>query len=167
MEAVFNTVAYDMLRRETLIELGYRHRWTAYIPGLLRCADGWIAVNCLTGQHWQDMCAVLDVMGFAESYVQMRFDGSGRAEFYERIQPWFDEHGAQEILEIFQAFRVPAAPVGDGASMPGFDQYREREFFGRSVDGLTVPGPPFSLSDSPPRPPQPAPERAAPAGGPQ
>jgi crotonobetainyl-CoA:carnitine CoA-transferase CaiB-like acyl-CoA transferase len=165
MEAVFNTVAYDMLRRETLLELGYQHRWTAYIPGLMQCADGYVAVNCLTGQHWQDMCAVLDVMDLADSYVQMRFDGTGLVEFYQRIQPWFDQHGAQEVLELFQAFRVPAAPVGDGASMPGFEQYRERGFFRRSTDGLTVPGPPFSLSGSPSQPQRPAPSHELRAGG--
>jgi crotonobetainyl-CoA:carnitine CoA-transferase CaiB-like acyl-CoA transferase len=103
------------------------------------------------------MCAVLDVMEYADGYVEMRFDGTGLAEFYQRIQPWFDDHGAQEIVELFQAFRVPASPVGDGASVPSFDQYRARGFFRRSAAGLTVPGPPFSLTASPPQSPQLAP----------
>lgn len=166
MEAVFNTVAYDMLRHETLVELGYKPRWTAYIPGLRRCRDSWIAVNCLTGQHWQDMCAVLDVMEYADSYTEMRFDGARLAEFYERIDPWFAERDAADILEVFQAFRVPASPVGDGRSMPGFVQYRARDFFTRTATGALVPSSPLRMAASqvpphPPAPPAPEPEPQA------
>jgi crotonobetainyl-CoA:carnitine CoA-transferase CaiB-like acyl-CoA transferase len=160
MEAIFNTVAYDMLRHQTLLELGYKPRWTAYIPGLRRCRNGWIAVNCLTGQHWQDMCAVLDLMEYAESYTQMRFDGARLAEFYERIDPWFAEREVQDILELFQAFRVPVSPVGDGGTLPEFVQYRAREFFGRSATGVLVPRSPLRLGAS--LPPTSAPPPAAP-----
>lgn len=161
MEAVFNTVSYDMLRRETLLELGYPHSWPSYIPGLLRCRDGWVAVNCLTGQHWQDMCAVLDVMEYADSYVEMRFSGAGLDDFYRRIQPWFSDRDGSDILETLQAFRVPAAPVGDGETMPAFDQYKEREFFGESSSGITMPTSPLRLSATPTRSPEAAPTRAA------
>jgi crotonobetainyl-CoA:carnitine CoA-transferase CaiB-like acyl-CoA transferase len=163
MEAIFNTVAYDMLRHQTLVELGYKPRWTAYIPGLRRCQDGWIAVNCLTGQHWQDMCALLDVMEYADSYTEMRFDGVRLAQFYERIDPWFAERQAQEALELFQAFRVPASPVGDGRTLPEFAQYRARNFFERSATGVLAPRSPLRLGGSPPptpaAPPPPPTER--------
>lgn len=153
MEAVFNTTAYPMLRRETLINLGYTQtRYTAYIPGIMRCRDGWIGVNCLTGQHWQDLCVVLGLPEYADRYAYMRYDGSEMAAFYDRIQPWFDERDAMSILETLQAFRVPAAPVGDGERVLEFSQFRDRGFYRTTPAGeFPVPGPPFRFSATPAR----------------
>ena len=162
LECVFNTVAYPQLRRETLLELGYaRTRYTAYIPGVLRCRDGWVAVNCLTGQHWMDLCALFGVPQYAEGYAEMRYEGSQLEEFYRVIQPWFDERGREEIVELCQLFRVPASPIGDGASMPAFEQFRARGFHRDDPTGtFTVPGPPYRLSATPV-----AVKRAAPSAG--
>lgn len=32
---------------------------TGPLLGVVRAADGWIGINCLTGQHWLDLCAML------------------------------------------------------------------------------------------------------------
>src|SRR5262249_35144974 len=82
------------------------------------------------------------------------------AEFYARLEPWLLARDAAEVVELSQAFRVPAAPVGDGRMMLEYAQLRERPFF--VVEGdRTLPGPPYRLSATPARRPG-----AAPAIGP-
>ncbi|GAA1870058.1 CoA transferase [Asanoa iriomotensis] len=150
MSAIFNTVAFDMLRRETLVELGYTQtRYTAYIPGPMPCADGMVAVNCLTGQHWHDLCTLLGVPEYADRYVEMRYDRGDMAAFYAAVRPWFAELTVAETVELCQAFRVPAAPITTGATAPQLPPFRERGFFVAAPDGGLHPGPPFRLRDVP------------------
>ncbi len=52
-----------MLFNETLKTLGLsppdqRH---ATLPAIVRARDGWVGINCLTGQHWQDVCAMVSL----------------------------------------------------------------------------------------------------------
>ncbi|GAA2591370.1 CoA transferase [Dactylosporangium fulvum] len=158
MSAVFNTVAYDMLRRETLVELGYvQTRYTAYIPGPMRCQDGMVAVNCLTGQHWNDLCSLLGVPEYADRYVEMRYDQGDMEAFYAAVRPWFAATTVVDAVEICQAFRVPAAPITTGATAPDLPPFRERGFFVPAPDGAVHPGPPFRLRDVPAEPLGPAP----------
>ena len=37
--------------------------------GVVRAADGWVGINCLTGQHWLDVCAMLGLPEFAEQQI--------------------------------------------------------------------------------------------------
>lgn len=158
MSAIFNTVAYDMLRRETLIEMGFTQtRYTAYIPGVLTCVDGMVAVNCLTGQHWQDLCALLGVPEYEDRYVEMRYDRGDMDEFYAAVRPWFGATTVADVVEICQAFRVPAAPITTGATAAALPPFRERGFLVAAPDGAVHPGPPFRLADVPAAPVGPAP----------
>ena len=158
MSAVFNTVAYDMLRRETLVEMGFTQtRYTAYIPGVMPCADGMVAVNCLTGQHWQDLCALLGVPEYEDRYVEMRYDRGDMEAFYTAVRPWFQETTVAEVVELCQAFRVPAAPITTGATAAELPPFQERGFLVQAPDGALHPGPPFRLADVPAGPLGPAP----------
>lgn len=152
MTAVFNTVAYDMLRRETLTSLGYTRRThTAYIPGVLACADGEVAVNCLTGQHWLDLCSLVGEPEYADRYLEMRYDGEEMAAFHLTVDPWFGAMAVHDVVELCQAFRVPATPITTGATIASLPPYAERGFFREGASGATVPGPPFRVTAGPVR----------------
>lgn len=149
MTTVFNTVAYDMLRRETLQSLGYtRQTHTAYIPGVLSCRDGQVAVNCLTGQHWMDLCALLGVPQFEDRYIELRYDGTEMANFRAAIDPWFAGNEVAEVIDLCQAFRIPASPITTGATAELLPPFAERDFFRSGTSGQLEPGLPFRVTRS-------------------
>jgi crotonobetainyl-CoA:carnitine CoA-transferase CaiB-like acyl-CoA transferase len=160
LECAIGTLAYPMLLQEAFDRLGLprsenRH---ATIPGIVECKDGWVGINALTGQHWQDICAMLDVQDFANRQSELAWGGEELDAFFARARPWLDEHTVEEIVGICQAFRIPAAPVGDGRSVPRYAQFRVRPFFTTEPGSeLPFPGPPWRLSGTPARARVPAP----------
>ena len=53
------------------------------------------------------------------------------------------ENSVDEILDLSTAFRIPNAPVGNGANVTAFDHFVERgAFVANPRDGFTQPGPP-------------------------
>ena len=85
---------------------------------------------------------------FGPRQLEVTAGGEALDEFFSHVQPWLDERDAQDVVELSQAFRVPAAPVGDGRMMLDYAQFRERPFF-IEEDGVTMPGPPYRLGATP------------------
>ena len=152
LECAIGTLAYPMLLQEAFDRLGFPRTEARYstVPGIVPCKDGWVGINALTGQHWQDICAMLDLEEFANRQTELTWGGEELDRFFARARPWLDEHTVEEIVGICQAFRIPAAPVGDGRSVPRFAQFRSRPFFTTEPGSeLVFPGPPWRLSATP------------------
>lgn len=160
-EALLSTLPYPMLMAERMCTLGLPSN-TRSTPmlGVVRAGDGWVGINCLTGQHWLDVCAMLELPEFGEQQYAIMMGGAERAEFFAAAQPWLSERTVAEIVELSQALRIPAAPVADGATALECPQFVKRGFF---IDGggrdwsFRRPGPPFRLSKTPVMPARPAP----------
>jgi crotonobetainyl-CoA:carnitine CoA-transferase CaiB-like acyl-CoA transferase len=153
-ECLLGTLAYPMLHFEALSRLGLPPPQARHfpLPGIVRARDGWVGINALTGQHWLDVCAMLGVEEYATRQPEIALGGEPLAEFFTRIQPWLDQRTAEEVVEISQAMRVPAAPVGDGASLPRCAQFRDRPFFEPEAGtGIPMPGPAWRFSKTPAR----------------
>jgi crotonobetainyl-CoA:carnitine CoA-transferase CaiB-like acyl-CoA transferase len=153
LEALLSTLPYPMLQAERMRTLGLPSNIrSGPMLGVVQAADGWVGINCLTGQHWLDVCAMLELAEFGEQQFAIMMGGPERGEFFAAAQPWLSERTVAEIVELSQALRIPAAPVADGASALECPQYAKRGFF---VDGGTGdwsfrrPGPPFRLSKTP------------------
>ena len=153
LEALLSTLPYPMLQAERMRTLGLPSNIrSGPMLGVVQAADGWVGINCLTGQHWLDVCAMLGLAEFGEQQFAILMGGPERDEFFAAAQPWLSERTVAEIVELSQALRIPAAPVADGASALDCPQYAKRGFF---VDGGTHdwsfrrPGPPFRLSKTP------------------
>jgi crotonobetainyl-CoA:carnitine CoA-transferase CaiB-like acyl-CoA transferase len=74
------------------------------------------------------------------------------------IQDWTRDHTVAEVIDLAASFRVPAAPVLDGATLPHFEPLTERSLFDRNPRGdLPHPRPPFRSSATSPRAVRPAP----------
>ncbi|MGO9506829.1 MAG: CaiB/BaiF CoA transferase family protein [Mycobacterium sp.] len=147
-ESLLSTLPYTMLMSEKMQSLGLAPKQrSAPMMGVVRAADGWVGINCLTGQHWLDVCAMLELPEYGEQQVAIMLGGPERAEFFAKAEPWLAERAVAEIVELGQALRIPAAPVNDGATVLESPQYAKRGFF---VDGggFTRPGPPFRLGAS-------------------
>jgi crotonobetainyl-CoA:carnitine CoA-transferase CaiB-like acyl-CoA transferase len=160
-ESLLSTLPYPMLMAEKMRRLGLPvNTRSAPMMGIVRAADGWLGINCLTGQHWLDACAMLGLPEYGEHQATIMLGGPERGEFFEKAQPWLSERTVAEIVELSQAMRVPATPVNDGATVLDCPQYVERKFFvaaGGDDWSFRRPGAPFRLSKTPVLPPRPAP----------
>jgi crotonobetainyl-CoA:carnitine CoA-transferase CaiB-like acyl-CoA transferase len=161
LESLLSTLPYPMLQAEKMRKLGMPvNTRSAPMMGIVAAADGWLGINCLTGQHWLDACAMLGLPEYGELQIEIMLGGPERGEFFDKAQPWLSERTVDDIVELSQAMRIPAAPVNDGATAQQCAQYLERGFFiDGGGDGWTFrrPGAPFRLSKSPVPPPRPAP----------
>ena len=89
MESLLSTLPYPMLLAEKMRGLGLPPNTKAGpVLGVVRAADGWLGINCLTGQHWLDVCAMLGLAEYGEHQIAVMLGGPERAEFYERARPW-------------------------------------------------------------------------------
>jgi crotonobetainyl-CoA:carnitine CoA-transferase CaiB-like acyl-CoA transferase len=160
-ESLLSTLPYPMLMAKRMRSLGLPSNVrSAPMLGVVRAADGWVGINCLTGQHWLDVCAMLDLPEFGEQQIAVMMGGPERAEFYSRAEPLLADQAVGEIVELCQALRIPAAPVNDGATILECPQYASRGFF---IDGggFRRPGKAFRFTEGPASQPNPAPDRTA------
>lgn len=152
LEVMLGTLPYPMMLHESFVRLGFpigEERYST-MPGIVRGADGWVGINTLTGQHFQDVCAMLDVAEYADRQTELSWAGEAHDQFMVAIQPWLDAHSVDEIVGLCQIFRIPAAPVGDGEKLTRYAQFMARPFFTTEPDGdLVFPGPPWRLSATP------------------
>ena len=160
-EALLSTLPYPMLMAARLKNLGLpTNSKAAPMLGIVRAADGWIGINCLTGQHWLDVCAMVGLPEFGEHQLAIMLGGPERDEFFAKAQPFLDSMPVADLVDLSQAMRIPAAPVTDGASILQCPQYRQRGFFvegGADSWRFVRPGAPFRLSKTPVLSPRPAP----------
>jgi crotonobetainyl-CoA:carnitine CoA-transferase CaiB-like acyl-CoA transferase len=130
LESLLSTLPYPMLMAQRMRSLGLpTNARGAPMLGVVRAADGWVGINCLTGQHWLDVCAMLGLPEFADQQIAIMMGGPERAAFYARAEPLLAEQTVGEIVELSQALRIPAAPVNDGATVLDCPQYAKRGFF--------------------------------------
>ncbi|MET0882179.1 MAG: CoA transferase [Acidimicrobiales bacterium] len=150
---LIGTLPYPMLFQFTLDQMGQRFGERRYVvPGIVPCADGHVGINCLTGQHWLDVCALLGLPEWEKRQREVVED-TAYADLLADARPWLEARGAEEIVAICQALRIPAAPIGNGANLPGLSQFAERGFYAE-LPGTDVVAPvaPYRLSATPARP---------------
>jgi crotonobetainyl-CoA:carnitine CoA-transferase CaiB-like acyl-CoA transferase len=144
-DCIAGTIPYPMLQKITFDRLGFPvpQRYQP-IPGILPCADGHVGVSALTGQHWADVCAILEVTELAQKMREVTLRGAEWREFLAKAEPWLASRNAAEIVELFQVMRVPAVPIGNGANLPSIEPFASRDFYVRQPEsGSLVPRSPL------------------------
>ena len=107
-ESLLSTLPYPMLMAERMKSLGRpTNSKAAPMLGIVRAADGWIGINCLTGQHWLDVCAMMGLPEFGEHQLAIMLGGPERDEFFAKAQPWLD---AMTVAELVDSARPCAYP---------------------------------------------------------
>lgn len=128
-ESLLSTLPYPMLMAERLKNMGLpTNAKAAPMLGIVHAADGWIGINCLTGQYWLDVCAMVGLPEFGEHQLAIMLGGPEREEFFAKAQPWLDQLNVDDIVELSQAMRIPAAPVTDGASIVNYPSMPSADF---------------------------------------
>jgi len=160
-ECIHSTIPYSRLMLDSNRELGVGAVASQNTPfGVRPCEDGWVGINILTGQQWQDACLVTGLVEFMDRQQEL-VRGEGEVEKFEALLlDWLSTRTVDEVVELGQAMRIPVVPVATGATMPALPQWQERPFFTRA-DGPSGaylrPGAPWRLSRTPTSDGKPAP----------
>lgn len=137
-------------------------RRSVEVPSIEPAKDGYVGISMVTGQQWLDFAAMVDCPEFTE-IEQLQFQ-IGRWDYRdwirERIDPWMRARTVAEIVELGQLFRLPLAPLGNGATIPEMDHLRQRGVYVDNPAGFHQPRPPWLMSTA-----RPAPIRSAPMIG--
>ncbi|TWO78798.1 hypothetical protein CBW56_18200 [Denitratisoma oestradiolicum] len=140
------------LHIETLTSLGWgipaeRH---FPFPGVVRCKDGLVSINALTGQNFIDCCHLLEVPQYIPKQMEITYGGPDFDGFFRDIEPWLMERTVEEVVEICQAMRIPTVPISNGKTLLEVPQLQARSFFIRDPDeGFVRPGFPYRLEHTP------------------
>jgi crotonobetainyl-CoA:carnitine CoA-transferase CaiB-like acyl-CoA transferase len=142
---------------------GSRELTMTMVPGIEPCKDGYAGLATITVQQWHDVLALMGRPDLVErvEWNDQRTRQRHRAEVCAEMSPWLMEHTVEEILELAAAFRVPAAPVGNGANVTRLPHLVHRHLFQPNPrGGFPDPRPPFRTTRT-----SPLAARAAPALG--
>lgn len=125
------------------------------MPSVEKCKDGYIGINLLTGQHWQDFCLMTEMYDWIDDqrFTTLNQRLKHKEVFRARFDKWLMKHTRKEIIQLGREWRIPVTPVPSFDEMFEFPQYKEREFFikvDHPVMGtVDQPGAPYRLSETP------------------
>ncbi len=128
-------------------------RWVP-APGVETASNGYVGLGTGTGQQWLDFCVMVGHPEWTED-PSLRAD---RTRVAPAIHEWMAGHSVEEIMDLATAFRIPCAPVGNGATLPLVEHFRVRGAFAPNPrDGFVQPNPPYRMTPATLRPPEPPP----------
>jgi crotonobetainyl-CoA:carnitine CoA-transferase CaiB-like acyl-CoA transferase len=119
----------------------------------VRCEDGGLSITA-GGRPQRE--AMVSIMGLDELWDDPRFANPAallehRDEFSEALAPWFHDNKIADVVELFQAVRVPAGPVRSMADVLGYQQLASRGFWSvpAGSNGVRYPRGAFVVGDHP------------------
>ncbi|MEB3979869.1 CoA transferase [Mycobacterium sp. 663a-19] len=127
------------------------------VPGVAQAKDGLVDLGCGTAQQWFDLCAMVGHPEWIDERSPLTITEQANIHA-EDIYKWVEANTVDEIRELATAFRIPNAPVANGANITSLDHFVERGSFVRNPrDGFRQPGHPYRMRPARLRPPGPAP----------
>jgi crotonobetainyl-CoA:carnitine CoA-transferase CaiB-like acyl-CoA transferase len=127
------------------------------IPGVAQAKDGLVDLGCGTAQQWFDLCAMVGHPEWIDEESPLSITELANV-YAAEIYAWVAANPADEIRDLATAFRIPNAPVANGANITSLDHFQERGSFVRNPrDGFLQPGHPYRMGPAQLREPGPAP----------
>ena len=127
------------------------------VPGIARAKDGLIEIGCGTAQQWFDLCAMTGHPDWIDEESPLSITEQAN-EKSEDLYAWVESQTVDEIRDLATAFRIPNAPVANGANIESLDHFQARgSFVANPRDGFTQPGPPYRMQPAFLRAPHPPP----------
>lgn len=127
------------------------------VPGIARAKDGLVDVGCGTAQQWFDLCAMIGHQDWIDEDSPVSITEMANEKAAD-IYSWFESQNADDIRDLASAFRIPNAPVANGANITELEQFQHRHsFVANPRDGFQQPGHPYRMQPAKLGPPQPAP----------
>ncbi|OBI83517.1 CoA transferase [Mycobacterium sp. E740] len=157
LEAEILSLTYYSVSFHDALGRPFRDRRRLTVPGVASASDGLVALGCGTAQQWFDLCAMVGHDEWIDEKADLSITEQANIHA-EQICEWVRDNRVEDILDLSSAFRIPNAPVGNGATVTSFDHFVERgTFVANPRDGFTQPGTPYRTAPSLLRPPEPAP----------
>jgi crotonobetainyl-CoA:carnitine CoA-transferase CaiB-like acyl-CoA transferase len=145
-----------------------QHTYTGKVPGpegnrhpllcpfgLLRAADGWVALGAPTGDFWFKLCAIINRPELAEDplFATNAARLERRAEVYDIVEAFTSTRTKADLLTILGGF-IPFAPVYDAEEIFADEHFRVREMLvdveqPGSATPVQVAGIPVKMSRTP------------------
>jgi len=118
------------------------------IPAIYATTDGWVGFMVATATMWESFCVLMEHPEWMED--ERLYAYAGRLQRYDELEAatraWCGARSTAEVLERADLLRVPAAPVGDGANVTGFDHFVARHFYvANPRTGHLQPDVPYTL----------------------
>jgi crotonobetainyl-CoA:carnitine CoA-transferase CaiB-like acyl-CoA transferase len=127
------------------------------VPGIARAKDGLVDVGCGTAQQWFDLCAMIGQQDWIDEDSPLSITEMANEKAAE-IYSWFEGQQADDIRDLATAFRIPNAPVANGAIITDLEQFAYRgSFVANPRDGFRQPCHPYRMQPATLVAPQPAP----------
>ena len=127
------------------------------IPGVAQAKDGLVDLGCGTAQQWFDLCAMVGHPEWIDEESPLSITELANV-YATEIYAWVGATPVDEIRDLATAFRIPNAPVANGANITSLDHFQERGSFVRNPrDGFLQPGAPHRMGPAQLREPGPAP----------
>ncbi|AFM18406.1 putative acyl-CoA transferase/carnitine dehydratase [Mycolicibacterium chubuense NBB4] len=127
------------------------------VPGIARAEDGLVDIGCGTAQQWFDLCAMTGHAEWIDENSPLTITQQAN-EHSADLYAWVAEQTVDEVRDLAGAFRIPNAPVANGANIEKLDHFVERaSFVVNPRDGFTQPTHPYRMAPDTLRPPAPAP----------
>jgi crotonobetainyl-CoA:carnitine CoA-transferase CaiB-like acyl-CoA transferase len=154
LEALAMTLTYYPVTFHDQLGYPMRKKRSVPTPGVAAARDGLVGLGCGTGQQWLDFCAMI---GHPE-WMEDRSLFLNRTGLAPTIDAWIGGKTVDEVLDLASAFRIPNAPIVNGANAATFPHFRERgSFVVNPRDGALNPRPAYRISSATLPPPRPAP----------
>jgi crotonobetainyl-CoA:carnitine CoA-transferase CaiB-like acyl-CoA transferase len=127
------------------------------VPGIARAKDGLIDIGCGTAQQWFDLCAMTGHQDWIDEESPLSITEQANEKSGD-LYAWVESQTVDEIRDLATAFRIPNAPVANGANVESLDHFRARgSFIANPRDGFSQPGLPYRMRPAQLRAPEPAP----------
>jgi crotonobetainyl-CoA:carnitine CoA-transferase CaiB-like acyl-CoA transferase len=154
LETLVLCLTYYPVTYADMVGRPFRSGRAIVTPGVEATSDGLVGVGVGTGQQWLDFCVMV---GHPE-WTEDRSLFADRGHLQPDIAAWMAQHTTAEVLELAGAFRIPHAPIGNGATIPATDHVEARRSVAKNPrDGFAEPAPPYRFTPPLLRAPEPAP----------
>ena len=122
LETLALCLTYYPVTFHDMVGRPFRKGRSIVTPGVEPTKDGLVGLGVGTGQQWLDFCVMVEHPEWTEDRKLF----ANRAHLAADIARWTAERTTEEVLELAGLWRIPHAPIGNGATIPETDHFRER-----------------------------------------
>jgi crotonobetainyl-CoA:carnitine CoA-transferase CaiB-like acyl-CoA transferase len=98
------------------------------VPGVASAKDGLVDLGCGTAQQWFDLCAMIGHDDWIDEKSPLSITEQAN-EKADDIYEWVKNQTVDDIRDLATAFRIPNAPVANGANVTELDHFAARRSF--------------------------------------
>ena len=106
-------------------------------PSIEPTLDGWVGFNTNSRQQYNDFVVMIGHPELMEDEEMAQIPGriARMDEWNKYVRGWTTQYSTAEIVELASAFRIPVAPVNNGARVFDFAHFKERGVFVENPSG--------------------------------